>query len=274
MTTTATKTTTTPDGPEPNLSVGNQFAALYNAQLRQLLRARKSMALGIVQLVPVLIAGVAVFGMDIDGATMFRRVVEYMTFPFIIPLIAIAYGGPAVVDEMEGRTLTYLTLRPLPKPVIYLGKTLANATFASALVLAPMLLMFLVCLGASSDLSETVMSLLKLSGCAVLGVFTYTAIFAALGALFATSLISSIVYFVVFEVVLAALPVLELLSVRYYMRTMAGFNTTARVGQLDGLIMDKPLVLPIWVGVLVACVITLTGLGAGAYIFKERQYYV
>ena len=269
-----TKDTTSIPAPSPDLGVGNQFAALYTAQLRQLLRARKTVALGVVQIVPVLIAAIAVYGMDLDGAAMFRRVVEHMTFPFIIPLIAIAYGGPAVVDEMEGRTLTYLTLRPLPKPVIYLGKTLANATFASALVLVPMVLMFLVCLGASSDLGETVMSLVKLSGCAVLGMFTYTAIFAALGALFATSLISSIIYFVVFEVVLAALPVVELLSVRYYMRTMAGFNTTARVGVLDGLIMDKPLVLPVWVGVLVACVITLTGLGAGAYIFKERQYYV
>jgi len=105
-------------------------------------------------------------------------------------------------------------------------------------------------------------------------VITYASIFALLGAMFTTSLISGIIYFVVFEMIFAALPVLELLSVRYHLRTIAEFNTSDRLGLLDQLILDKPLVLPLWAGILIVLVLTLGTAAAGAYTFQEKEYRV
>lgn len=260
--------------PTANLSPGSQFATLYTTQLRLIAKTRKTLALAIVQLIPVLIAGVAVYAMDIDGSTMFRKAIENITFPFLIPLVAIAYGGSAVVDEIEGRTLTYLTLRPIPKPIVFLSKTLASATFGSVMVLVPMLVLFLMCLGGSADLAETASSLVRLSGSAVLGMFTYTAIFSMLGAFFATSLIASVLFYAIFEGVFAVLPVLEMASVRYYMRTVAGFTTAVRAGFFANIVQQKPVVLEWWAGALVAGMLTLICLGLGSYIFQERQYHV
>ncbi len=256
------------------LSAGALTKTLYRAQLRQLITARKTIALLVIQLLPVVAASIYVLAQGVDGLTMFRQIIERVTFPFLIPLTALFFGAPGIVDEMEGRTLTYLTLRPLPRAALYLGKLGAGITMGVGLVLLPMIILFFACLATSSDLSATISSLGRLSLAASVGVITYTSLFALLGATFASSMIASIIYFVIFEVVLAALPMLELLSVRYYMRTLAGFTSGDRLGWLDQMILDQPLVFPWWVGLLVTLLVGGASVLAGAYTFQERQYHV
>lgn len=256
------------------ISTVGQLQTLYLTQLRQLVKARKTIALLIVQMIPVIGAIFYVLFNDIDGLTMFRNIVEQVTFPFLIPLAAIFYGGPAIVDEMEGRTLTYLTLRPIPKPILYTGKVLAGMTMSFFVVIIPIITLFIVCLVTSNDLGATISSLGQLSIAVALGVATYISIFAALGALFANSLISGIIFFVVFEMIFAFLPILELLSIRYYLRAIAEFNASDRLGTLDKFILDKPIILDWWVGLIVTLFLTGLFMAIGATIFKKRQYLV
>ena len=61
---------------------------------------------------------------------------------------------------------------------------------------------------------------------------------------------------------------------RYHLRTIAEFNTGDRLGLLDKLILDKPLVLPLWAGILIVLVLTLGTAAAGAYTFQEKEYRV
>lgn len=260
--------------PARNISTGAIFTSLLGVQLKQLLRSRKTIALLVVQLLPVIAALVYVIFKDVDGLTMFRNIVEDVTFPFLIPLAALFYGGPTLVDEIEGRTLTYLTLRPVAKPVLYAGKLVAGWIVGGLVVIVPMFVLFLVSLATSNDLAATIGSMGQLSLAAGLGVITYCSIFALLGALFATSLISGIIYFVMFEMVFAALPVLELLSVRYHLRTVAGFNTGDRLGFLDKLILDQPLIIPLWAGLLILIAAVIGAVSAGALTFKNKEYRV
>lgn len=260
--------------PRRSVSPTALLPTLIITQLRMLLRARKTIALFIIQLIPVVAALFYVVLKGSDGLTLFGNIVENVSYPFLVPLIALFYGGPTIVDEMEGRTLTYLTLRPIPKPLIYLGKLIAGCVTGVLLITIPMLLLFLVCLITSEDLGAAAPSMLQMLGGASLGVLCYTTVFAALGAMFTRSIISSIVYFVIFEMVLATLPVLELLSIRYYLRTIAEFNAGDRLGLLDQFILDKPIVFPIWAGILVVTLISLFASAFGAYVFKEKQYVV
>lgn len=260
--------------PARQLSAAHQLKTLYLAQLKQLLRARKTIALLVIQLIPALCALAYALASDPDGLVMFRAITERIIFPFLLPLAALFFGGPAIVDEMEGRTLTYLTLRPISKPTLYLGKLFAGMTISSFLVIGSILSLFLACLVASKDLGSTANTLLQLGAVSTVGVFTYTAVFALMGALFASSIVAGIIYFVVFEIVLAALPILELLSIRYYLRAGAGFNASDRLGALDQLVLDKPIMLDWWVGVLIATVLALMSTALGAVIFKDKQYHV
>lgn len=257
-----------------HITAMTQLTMLFQTQLAILLRARKTIALLVVQLIPALAALFYIVFNDIDGLTLFRNIVEHVSFPFLIPLTALFFGGPTIVDEMEGRTLTYLTLRPIQKPIIYLGKLLAAWVVGTLVVVIPTLVLAIVCVASSDDMAGLLMSMGQILGAASLGVICYTSIFALLGALFTTSLISSVVYFVIFEIVFAVLPILELLSVRYYLRTVAEFNVADRLGMLDKLVLDKPIVFPIWAAILILLTLSLGTTLVGSYVFKERQYVV
>ncbi len=260
--------------PTRNFSTASMLGTLTKVQLKFLLTSRKTIALGVVQLLPAIAALVYVLYQDVDGLTMFRNIVETVTFPFLVPLAALFYGGPTIVDEMEGRTLTYLTLRPIPKPVLYMGKLLAGWIVGALVVIVPMFVLFFVSVAASDDFAATVASMGQLSLAAGLGVICYASIFALLGAIFAKSLISGIIYFVIFEMICATLPVLELLSVRYYLRVIAEFNAGDRLGMLDKLILDEPIVFPLWVGVVVILIAITAACATGATVFREKQYHV
>jgi ABC-type transport system involved in multi-copper enzyme maturation permease subunit len=256
-----------------NLGVAHLLMTLIGVQLKMSFRARKTWALAVVQLLPVIGAFIYVIFENVDGMTMFTGITEKVTLTFLVPLAAIFFGGPAIVDEMEGRTLTYLTLRPLPKPMILIGKVAAGSIIACVLTIIPVVALFGIC-ATQADPAELMGAFGKAAGAVVIGTIAYTTTFAALGAAFASTLLASIVYFVVFEMVLATLPILELLSVRYYMRTFGGFSATDRLGMLDSLVLQEPIVFDWWIGGLVLVGLSVAALIAGASIFANRQYHV
>jgi ABC-type transport system involved in multi-copper enzyme maturation permease subunit len=256
------------------ISPASQVATIYATDLKRLLRAKKTLVLLAVQLLPVLFALVYVFFDDIDGLAMFSETVERVMFPLLIPLAAVFYGGPVLVDEMEGRTLTYLTLRPVPKAALFTGKWLAGTTVAAGLVLVPVVALLLIVMIASGGAGSSFGSVAQIIGATVLGAASYTAIFALLGALAAKSLFPGIIYYVVFELICPLFPILELFSVRFHMRTAAGFNAAQRLGFLDKLIFDEPLDIAWWVGTLVLGAVMAGAVGLGAAVFSTRQYHI
>lgn len=256
-------------------SLGAQLATIFLTDLGRLARAKKTLVLLAVQLLPVLFALVYVFFDDIDGLAIFSKTVERVMFPFLIPLAAIFYGGPALVDEMEGRTLTYLTLRPVPKPILFLGKWLAGTTMAAALVMLPIVsLLVIVMIAAGGTGGSSFGSIAQILAASALGTAAYTAIFACLGAVAAKSLFPGIVYFVVFEMIFPLFPILELLSVRFHMRNAAGFNAADRLGILDKLIFDEPMHIAWWVGLLILFGACSAAIAAGASTFSSKQYHI
>lgn len=250
-----------------------QLRRLVGAQIRMLLLQRKTRAIFIVQMIPVLAALVYVVMESVDGLTMFGSIVDIVTIPLLVPLAAIFFGGPAVVEELEGRTLTYLTLRPVGKGTLFVGKVIAATAVCLPVVLIPMLCLFLLCLWESPDWGMAIQTLGQTTGAIAVGTIAYTAIFAALGAIFASGLLVSIIYFVLFEMVCPMLPILEVLSVRFHIRTI-GEMVSEQAGLLDSFVLDEPIVLDWYMGLAILVVVSLAALGAGAYAFRERQYHM
>ena len=256
------------------ISAAGQFGALFMAQLGRTAKTKKTVGLLLVHLIPVAAALVYTVIQDADGSTLFRQIVSQLTYPYLIPLTALFYGGPAIVEEVEGRTLTYLTLRPISRSLLYVGKVAAVTCVALAMVLGPMLLLWGVSLASSADMGATVGSLVGLLGGAAVGTAIFCALFAALGAFFTTSMVASIIYIVVFELSLAVLPMVEMLSIRYYVRAMGGLEASSRLEFLDKIILAKPVVVPQWAAYVIGVALVGIVLGAGASIFRAKQYHV
>ena len=261
--------------PERNLSAASIFTTLVGAQMVHQLFSRKTIALVAAQaLLVVLALGSLYMDEYLDGLTLFRNIVERGIFPFVIPLVALFYGGPTIVDEMEGRTLTYLTLRPIPKHLLYLGKLFGAVSVGAIVLMVPTLVLFGVCVFGGDDPAATPGLIVRLLGSCVLGMATYAVIFSALGAIFARSMLAGLVYFVIFEVICANLPILELSSVRFHVRVVAGLAREEATNPIMKLLMGDAQDPPLWIGLLVCTAILVTFTVVGSVVFRARQYDV
>ena len=54
-------------------------------------------------------------------AQVFGDLMSTAVIHFLVVFITLFYGTALISEEVEGKTLTYLFLRPIPKPVIMLG---------------------------------------------------------------------------------------------------------------------------------------------------------
>ncbi|MGM0559067.1 MAG: ABC transporter permease [Myxococcota bacterium] len=266
--------TTSQAGPSRDFGAVSQISTIVATDFRQQLTSRKTIALFLVQLIPVVVATVYVFFENVDGLAMFSETVESVTFPFLMPLAALFYGGPALVDEMEGRTLTYLTLRPVAKPALFIGKWLSGSAIASGLVLIPVVLLLIISAISAGDINTSAATIGKILVTTIAGTAAYTAIFAALGAAFARSLIASIVYFVVVEIIFSMIPTLELLSLRFHMNAAAEFGQNYRPEVLGNFGISGPIEYQWWIGLAIIFGYVGAAVLAGSAVFSNKQYHV
>lgn len=250
----------------------HQLGALLATELPKLVRGRRLRWLAAVQLLPVAAAILFIQWLSLDGLHVYSAVVEWAVFPFLIPLVALFYGGPMLVDEIEQETLPYLTLRPIPKYVLYVGKWLSGTLVAVVLAIAPIVLLYLVTAlfgPGSGPAGETVLSTVLAS---TLATAAYVSVFAALGVWFAKSVIGGVIYFVLFDVIMGQIPVFKLATVRYHVFNIGGFEQPAGADTLDALLNAGNVAAPWAVSVGIAVAWTLFMVGIGAALFSSRQY--
>lgn len=252
----------------------HQIATLVGLDLRRMLTSRKTVALGIVQGLVVAAALMMVWWGGQDGNYVWSTVVDAVVAPLLVPLVAIFYGAPLLVDEMEQRTLTYLTLRPIPKAGLFMGKWLSGTILASGLVAGPLLLLWAGCLAPSMGVVETLDNLVVLLVACQLGLMAYTAIFATLGAAFASSLFASILYYVIVEMIFGRVPMLEVLAVGFHIETAAGLSDAGGTQLLQSMLQGVSLGVPWWGSMLLLGVVAVGALGVGAATFTMRNYHV
>lgn len=139
---------------------------------------------------------------------IFGVVVTEAFLRFMIPVIALFYGASLVTDEVDGRTITYLTTRPIDKPVILWGKFAAFAA-VSVMLLEVTLFLCWLSLATAAGLGGllTHLHLLAKDGAVVvLGILAYGALFTLLGALLRKPVIPGLIFIFVWEMVASLMP--------------------------------------------------------------------
>ncbi len=269
------------DRPERNISAPVLGVHLLGLDLQRQVRTRKTIFLFVIQLLPAIIAIFSLVGGSLAGLETFESTVEGVYLPLLLPLAALFFGGPTIVDEVEGRTITYLTLRPLSRTTLLLSKLATSMILAIAVTTIPIVLFFVICMLGSPDGFGAGLPLLGSAvGTVAVGAITYTAVFALLGVIFASTLLPGIVYYVVFELILAAIPLVEVMSIKFHLFTIGGFERHEPDDEggmremLENMILDQPLDPQWWVGLLCVGLLTLTAVVASALIFKQRQFHV
>lgn len=101
-----------------------------------LIRGNRGVTLVVVSLTPLAWPIVALLagGDAVKGSFGFLKLLTLLYFPRVNLFVALFLGCAALGEEIDGRTLPYLLVRPIPRAALLLGRWLAGTVNAGALL--------------------------------------------------------------------------------------------------------------------------------------------
>ena len=224
--------TVRPAPPMPGL--WSSAARIFDLSLGQMLWSRRSVFLGILLGVPVLIAvalriveslhasGMSVNGAQIRGNAIFGMMIWLLYIRFIVPVLGIFYGTALIADEVDDKTITYLFTRPIPRSAVLLGKYLAYLVCTILLVLPSVVLVyFLIVPIGGGSIAEAFPSMVADLAMLAVGLAAYGAVFALVGTRLKRPLVVGLVFAFGWEPAVLLFPgYLKRATVAYYMQAL------------------------------------------------------
>ena len=170
---------------------------------------------------PILLAVLYRSGTSTESPNGFLAAIyQNLLGPTILPLGTLILATTALGNEIEDRTLVYLTLKPLARVRILIAKYLAAIAVGGSLFVLGAWATWLVAAVGRSD-APGWGSLLALVAAVVAGVIGYGALFLLISLIAPRALLIGIIYTLFWETTLARfIPALRYASVRYYAESL------------------------------------------------------
>lgn len=193
---------------------------VYRLTLRQLLGRGRTILIGLLALLPVLVAVVYRLGSEDTRQQEWAASVllDGLVVSTLLPLAALVYGTAVLGAEIEDGTAVYLLSKPVARSRIIAAKLLAGWTVTTATVLAAALVAGAIALAGEPESGI----LLGFGVGIVLGSLVYSALFVLLSVVTSRALIAGLIYVFIWEGLVNGLFAgTRLLSVRHYMLGIA-----------------------------------------------------
>ena len=205
---------------------------------------------------------------DVTIATI-SAIYLFLLYPqAICLLLALFYGTSVLGSELDGKTLTYLFVRPLPRWRFVVGKYLGIVAALAVPTSVSLLLSWLL-LGAGSGLAVFGGVLVGTIGALI----AYNALFTLFGfVLPRRAMIVALLYGLIFELVLSFVPALvNQFTVTYYLRSLVVAILDLRVPEEIARVVGGASVP----GSLIAiATIVAVALGLSSWFASHREYVV
>ncbi len=225
----------TPRRPDRPVASTTAVRLVYGVVLRQTASTGRLVALALLSLTAV-IAGAALGTSDAATLDDAVRLVAGLGFGVVVPVVALVFGGAAIGDLREDKTLVYLWFRPIDRWTVVVGAALAALTLAAPITLVPVTLAA-VLTGAGGELVVATM----IAG--VVGLVAYTAVFTLFGVWFRRFIVWGLAYILIWEGFIAnAGSGVARFAIRKYTRSILVDRTGAELeladfGQLTGILV-------------------------------------
>jgi ABC-type transport system involved in multi-copper enzyme maturation permease subunit len=254
---------------------GLGFRAIFELALNGMIWTRRSLLMGALLGLPVLFAVlyravlVAKLPPQMTGFDLYGVIVALYVLSNALPLAALFYAVSLIADEVEGKTITYLLTRPVPRPAVLLGKFAAFLATTLGLLLPATVVTFflLVTAPGTAGLAAAVPHLFRDLGAMAMGVLAYGAFFTLMGVLLRRPVIPGLLFLYVWEL-LAHLPgYLPRLTISAYLRSLVSHRPPA-----EGLAEVFGQALPVGLSILSLTAMAIVFLAAAVWIFSRREY--
>lgn len=203
------------------------WLTLFRISVAQFVRGKRLLVLALMFALPTVLALVVRYnGKELPAHAKQAEIalVFYMLPQALVPLCALILASGMIRDEVEGQTITYLLIRPLPRPSIYLAKLLAAWSVSVLLTLVFTSTLLGVIYWGDPGLWGAVLPLhaMRVTALSALALLVYTAIFGGLSLIVRWVLPFGVAYIVFFEGVCANIDfAVRKLTVLWYVRILA-----------------------------------------------------
>lgn len=251
------------------------YSAIFKLTFHQLFLSKRGLLILSGCILPVVIA--IIFRFYVDRASSVNSFIPYITFyfyGFLTNLCAIFYGSAIVSDEVDGRGLSYLQMRPLKKPWLLLTKFAAFMIGTVVLVTISHLLLtgIIETHPKLRDRWLVVGMSFVYTGSLSLGLLAYGALAVLISTRFQQPVIWMLLFVFGWEMVtvIPQMPVgIKRLAYKHYLMTLFPEFNLGR-DELENLLGDSPP--EIWVATLVVGLLTVGVMWLAVRIFQEREY--
>jgi len=230
------------------------LAISYRVILRQLTSRGRIIALTLLAMVSV----VAAFALGQADAELNDavRLIASLGFAVVVPVVALVFGGAAIGDLRDDKTLVYFWLRPMDRWPVVVGAALAAMTLTAPITLIPLVLASVLTGVGSGIVTGTVIA-------GVVAVFAYVSVFTLFGVWLKRFIVWGLAYILIWEGFIAqAGPGAARFALRKYTRSILVDRTGADLDLAD---------FSLAVGVIVPLVVAVVALVVAAWRLGNQE---
>lgn len=233
-----------------------------------------------VVLLSMIVLGMAVVGRVVlalnlvptalPSGQVFGTLMATAVIRFLVIFITLFYGTALISEEVEGRTLTYLFMRPIPKPTIMLGKYLALTWIGAIMVIPTVIFSYLILyLGADRiAFFQDLRILIRDIGIVFLALLAYGSFFSLLGAWLKHSILVGLAYAFGWEGIVALLPgFTRKLTITHYVQSIFPHEDT--LGAISMMIGQRTEPAE---AIVTLVLLTTFLLAAASLILREKEF--
>ncbi len=238
-------------------------------------KSRRTKVFYVISFIPILMAiaiklGQFFYGQrNITGISIFSNMIMVFYLQFLILILALFFGTSICSEELEGKTLTYLTTRPVSKSALLLGKYAAYTLLTIIMTGVGLLFAFLILNGDNLLDFSLYKILFRDLAALTLGLICYTAFFTFIGTLLKKSILFGLVFSFGWENVIQYFPgSTQRFAIVHYLKSLLKAPTSGGFSFL--LFRLEPT--PPGVAILMLLVISGIFLFLACLLFSQKEY--
>ncbi len=168
-------------------------------------------------LLPLLFGAIYLIQPDWARPDLFlgKAVFIELMIPTLLPLIVLVLATSAFGNEVEDRTLPFLTLKPVSRSRIVIEKLAGSVMVSGPIVVLGLTMAYLLVM--QGDSGEHLRLLFAMIVAALVATITYSSIFMLVSLLISRALVAALIYLFVWESILGRfVPGLRYVSIRHF----------------------------------------------------------
>ncbi len=205
---------------------------------------------------------------NVTGPKIFASAIIPFYFALFVQFIALFFGSSTINDEVDNKTLIYLTTSPISKKSILFGKFLAGYTTALVIILSGLILSFVI--SYFDRINGAMINLfLGIIGSTIIALLVYSAFFCFLGSFMKKSMIFGIIFILGWERGIQILPgFTQKLSLKYFVTCILPID----LPKDGGFLTQNIALVSVLEAVITMLLLTVIFLYVSSWIFKHKEY--